>query len=86
MNKEDKVNHEAVNEAVKDRLKAELMEIIRNEGLSLPQLLKNINIKRATAQRDMKMLKDVGFIHFAGAPKTGKYMITKDFAQVLNRS
>jgi hypothetical protein len=38
------------------------------------------------AQRDMKILRDIGFISFVGAPKTGKYMITEKLAQILNKS
>ena len=86
LEKEDKIDADAVNDAVKDRLKTELMEIIKNEGLSLPQLMKDLSVKRATAQRDMKILRDIGFIHFLGAPKTGKYMITKKLAQILKKS
>ena len=90
LEKEDKFDadtvNDAVNDAVKDRLKTELMEIIKNEGLSLPQLMKDLSVKRATAQRDMKILRDIGFIHFLGAPKTGKYMITKKLAQILKKS
>jgi len=98
LEKEDKINADAVNDAVndalndalndavKDRLKTELLEIIKNEGLSLPQLMKDLTVKRATAQRDMKILRNIGFIHFLGAPKTGKYMITKKLAQILKKS
>jgi ATP-dependent DNA helicase RecG len=80
----DAVN-DAVNDAVKDRLKAELLGIIKNKGLSLPQLMKDHTIRRATAQRDMKILKEIGFVSFVGAPKTGKYTITKKLAQILNK-
>ena len=78
--------NDAVNDAVKDRLKAELLGIIKNNGLSLSQLMKDRTIKRATAQRDMKILKEIGFISFIGAPKTGKYMITGKLKQVLHKS
>jgi len=40
--------------------------------MSLSQLTMNHAIKRATTQRDMKMLKDAGLINFTGAPKAGK--------------
>ena len=87
--KEDDIYHDAVNDAVNDavknRLKIELLEIIKNEGLSLPQLMKDLTIKRATAQRDMKILREIGFIHFLGAPKTGKYMVTEKLVQILSK-
>ena len=33
-------------------------------------------IERATAQRDMALLRKLGFVEFKGAPKTGHYVIT----------
>jgi hypothetical protein len=60
--------------------------IIKDNGLSLTQLMKKYLIGRATAQRDMKILRDIKFIRFIGAPKTGKYMITKTLTQILNKS
>jgi ATP-dependent DNA helicase RecG len=45
------------------------------------------DIKRATAQRDLKILKDTEWIDFEGAPKTGKYRLSpkgrKYFEKVL---
>ena len=90
LKKDDKVEsdavNDAVNDAVKNRLKTELLEIIKNEGLSLSQLIQNHTIRRATAQRDMKVLRDIGFISFVGATKTGKYMITEKLTHILNKS
>lgn len=53
--------------------------------MSLSQLMSNHTIKRATAQRDMKLLKDAGLINFIGAPKTGKYMITEKLSQIIKQ-
>ena len=80
-----KVVNDAVNDAVIQRLKTELMDIIINKGMSLSQLMANHAIKRATAQRDMKMLKDAGLINFIGAPKTGKYMISNKLSQIIKQ-
>lgn len=77
--------YDAANDAVKSRLKKELLEIIKKNGLTLPQLMKNYSIRRATAQRDMKILRSVGLVSFVGAPKTGKYMITEKFEPILNK-
>jgi ATP-dependent DNA helicase RecG len=71
----DAVN-DAVSDAVKERLGKELIFIIENNGVSLDDLKKQFNIERATAQRDMKQLKSIGWVDFIGAPKTGKYMLT----------
>ena len=61
------------------------MDIIINKGMSLSQLMANHTIKRATVQRDMKMLKDAGLITFIGAPKTGKYMISNKLSQIIKQ-
>ena len=66
-------------------LKSELIGIILNNGMSLSQLMANHAIKQATAQRDMKLLKDAGLINFIGAPKTGKYMITEKLTQIIKQ-
>jgi ATP-dependent DNA helicase RecG len=76
---------DAVNDAVKERLKAELSGIIKKNGLSLPKLMNFYSIKRATAQRDMKILKDIGFISFVGSPKAGKYMATEKLLQIITK-
>ncbi|WP_201741412.1 HTH domain-containing protein [Sinomicrobium soli] len=69
--------YDAVSDAVKERLGKELAFIITHSGISLEELKKEFHIKRATAQRDMKQLKDIGWVDFVGAPKTGKYMLTE---------
>ena len=48
--------------------------------------MKDHTIRRATAQRDMKILKEIGFVSFVDAPKTGKYMITGKLKQILYKS
>lgn len=72
----DAVN-DAVSDAVKERLGNELIFIIARNGISLDELKKHFNIERATAQRDMKRLKGIGWVDFMGAPKTGKYILTE---------
>ena len=74
---------DAVSDAVKLRLERELAYIADQEGLSISDLKKNFAIKRATAQRDMKILRDAGWITFVGAPKTGKYQLTEQGKQLL---
>ena len=77
VNKAVKDENDAVSDAVKERLRKELVYIITNNDISLDELKSNFKIKRATAQRDMKHLKNLGWIDFIGAPKTGKYMLTE---------
>ena len=52
-------------------------------GLSISDLKESFAIERATAQRDMKLLRDAGWITFIGAPKTGKYQLTEQGKQLL---
>ena len=78
----DAIN-EAVSDAVKLRLERELAYIADQGGLSISDLKENFAIERATAQRDMKLLRDAGWITFVGIPKTGKYQLTKQGKQLL---
>ncbi len=57
---EDKIKkiNDAVNDAVKSRLKLEVLNMLQNSCLSLPQIMQEFSIKRATVQRDMKILRD----------------------------
>lgn len=67
---------DAVSDAVKTRLKDELVFMIFNDGISLKLLKEKFHIERRTALRDMAVLKNLGFVEFRGAPKTGRYVIT----------
>ena len=42
-------------------------------------------VKRATAQRYMKVLREAGIAEFTGAPKTGRYVLTKHFRSKLSK-
>ena len=71
----DAVN-DAVSDAVKRRLVDELLYMIFNKSLTLKVIKEEFKIERATAQRDMALLRKLGFVEFKGAPKTGHYVIT----------
>lgn len=68
---------DAVSDTVKERLGNELIFMITRNGVSLDELKRYFKIERATAQRDMKHLKNIGWVNFVGAPKTGKYILTE---------
>jgi len=53
-----------------------MFEIYKKEGLSIPELMEIFELSRATAQRDIKILKDSNMVAFVGAKKTGKYLLT----------
>ena len=78
----DKIG-DAVNDVVKRRLEEELSYLVNHKGLSISDLKANFGIERATAQRDMKLLRDLGWVTFVGSPKTGKYRLTQQGKQLF---
>ena len=76
---------DAVSDAVKERLVKELIEIYRMNGMRLPEIQDKFEIGRATAQRDMKVLKDIDFIEFIGQPKSGKYFVSKPLKKIIEK-
>ncbi len=74
-----------VTETIKERLKSEIILLYFQKGLSLEELKKHFKIERATAQRDMKYLKDANLVIFKGAAKTGKYVLTKKGARLFKK-
>lgn len=67
----------AINIQLQKRLINELKMINSNGGIILNQIVEVFGVKRATAQRDMKLLKDIGYVDFIGANKNGKYVLTE---------
>ena len=78
----DAIN-DAINDAIKNRLKEELTFIVSREGTTLASIMDAFKIKRATAQRDMKLLKEGNLIIFSGARRTGKYIITNHLNKLI---
>jgi predicted transcriptional regulator len=73
-----------VSNPVKERLGKELRRIGKKGGLNLQGLMSEFSIERRTTQRDMKLLKDAGFVEFAGPDKTGKYVLTGKGQKIFN--
>lgn len=77
----DEAVNDAVNDAVNllmlDRLSSELRLIHKHRGLQLKRIMETFNIRRATSQRDIRLLKDAGLIVYVGPAKTGKYILTE---------
>lgn len=54
-------------------------------GMRLPEIQDKFEIGRATAQRDMKVLKDIDLIEFIGSPKSGKYFISETLKKIIEK-
>ena len=79
--------NDALSDAIKSRIKSELFLLVINKGITLQTIKDRFGIERATAQRDMKLLKKIGFVKFEGASKTGKYIATEKIQNVkLNKN
>lgn len=51
----------------------------------MPEIQDKFEIGRATAQRDMKVLKDIDLIEFIGSPKSGKYFISETLKKIIEK-
>lgn len=85
---DDAVN-DAVNDAVKkgtidavnDAVSGGLIEVVKaisssDTGITINELVANIDKSHRTIQRYIQLLKNLGLIEFKGAAKTGKYYLT----------
>jgi len=64
-------------------LKEELAFIVSRKGTNLASIMNAFKIRRATAQRDMKLLREGNLIIFSGARKTCKYIITEHLNKII---
>ena len=82
--REDEGVSEGVNEGVKIRLEKELLYLNEHKHIKRLKMESVFSISTATAERDLTMLKRLGFIIFEGAPKTGKYILTEKGKKIFN--
>ncbi len=75
---------DGVNEAVKERLCIEILYVQEKGLLRRTEMEKIFKISKATAERDLALLKKLGLIEFIGPPKTGKYMLTEKGSDLLD--
>jgi len=69
--------NEPINEPIKKRLASELSYLCQSGFLTLAILQKLFGISRATAKRDIVILKKLEIVEFIGSLKTGKYVLTE---------
>jgi ATP-dependent DNA helicase RecG len=81
----DAVN-DAVNDAVKARLVSELSQVMERGATTIAAVMRHAAISRATAQRDLQLLKQAGFLQFAGPAKTGAYVLTEKGKALLKEA
>jgi len=80
--------NEALNGALKGddvmvRLRKVMRMIYEEDGASIPDIIKTMQISRTTAQRDIRTLKVLNIVEFKGAKKTGKYLLTNKILKKL---
>ncbi len=73
---------DAVNDALIDTVKVVLAY---DKGISINGIMMKTGKSNATVKRYLQILKIVNMIVFAGAPKTGKYFITKSAASKIKK-
>jgi ATP-dependent DNA helicase RecG len=52
------------------------VHLVQSGGLRLATMRTEFGLTRATAQRDLAVLRKAGLIEFAGASRTGRYILT----------
>ncbi len=72
-----KLNIEGVNEGVKLELISILNALNNQPMLKVPDIASKIDKGISTVERYMKILKENNLVEFAGAPKTGGYIVKK---------
>jgi DNA-binding transcriptional ArsR family regulator len=70
-----KLTIEGVNEGVKLELEQLYDQIMKYPGKKASELNEQIDKSIATTERYLKVLKELGYIEFRGAPKTGGYYL-----------
>jgi ATP-dependent DNA helicase RecG len=69
--------YEGVHEGVKVRLSREILKIYEQKSIKRKELEQLFTISTATAERDIALLKEAGFLRFEGAPRTQNYVLTE---------
>jgi DNA-binding transcriptional ArsR family regulator len=75
LNEGVKLTIEGVNEGVKLELEQLYVQIRKYPGKKASELSEQIDKSIATTERYLKVLKELGYVEFRGAPKTGGYYL-----------
>lgn len=68
-----------------DRVFALLKDITRGKALDYDKFEKKFDVSTKTIKRDIKKLKDLDMVSFEGAPKTGKYVMTPEGSNIIQK-
>ena len=74
---------EGVDEGVKVRLEKEIEYLIVHEHIRRIDLEQVFSISTPTTERDLSILKRLGFIIFKGTPKTHRYVLTEQGKRII---
>jgi ATP-dependent DNA helicase RecG len=77
---------DGVDDAVRTRLGSELSQVVEKGATTIAAVMHLTSTSRATAQRDLRLLKQAGFLQFTGPPKTGAYVLTEKGKALLKES
>ena len=76
---------DAVSDAVSDALTDAVKTIIKlNDGASIKDLMDATGKSNATVKRYLQVLREINFIEFKGAAKTGRYYLTTQAKKKIN--
>ncbi len=67
---------DTVSDTVKARLVTELLHVVEQGATTIADVMRLGSTSRATAKRDLHLLKQTGLLKFTGPPKTGSYVLT----------
>jgi ATP-dependent DNA helicase RecG len=77
---------DAVSDTVKARLVTELLRVVEEGATTIAAVMRLGSTSRATAKRDLHLLKQIGLLQFTGPPKTGTYVLTEKGKELLRKS
>jgi ATP-dependent DNA helicase RecG len=77
---------DTVSDTVRARLVTELLRVVEEGATTIAAVMRLGSTSRATAKRDLHLLKQIGLLQFTGPPKTGTYVLTEKGKELLRKS
>ncbi|MDZ7821548.1 MAG: putative DNA binding domain-containing protein [Candidatus Marinimicrobia bacterium] len=77
---------EAISEAVKIRFLKEIIILASKRFVNIDYLIDEIDVSKATLQKDLALLKQFNYVSFEGSSKTGYYKLTENLIKKINKN